>query len=109
LVGSPAACADSVGNLAQKHIAFVMTEGIIHFLEKVKIQEYEGKGHTAAPRLLYALLQLLVKHLPVGQLGQMVEVGLPPNLGFPLASFGDIREQADAAIHRAVVVEAAAD
>src|SRR5574344_1112935 len=86
-----------------------MPEGVVDFLEKIQIQKYQRKNLLRAPRFLNATQQRLLKHLPVGQLSEMVIMGLTPDCGFTLTQFGDIGKQPNVAVDATVFVVGGCD
>ena len=79
-----------------------MTQRVIDFLEPVQIQEQQPGPAAAAPGLADALFQTIMKHLPVGQVGQTVEIGLFPDDGFGLLDFRDIGKDHHPAMNVAI-------
>ena len=55
-------------------------------------------------RLLDCLFQPVVKHVAVGQAGQGIEIGLLPDQFFGLLLFGNVREQRDITVCRAIIM-----
>ena len=56
-----------------------MTERVVHFLEAVKIDEQQRELCRCLTRSRDLVAQAVVEHVPVGQIGERIEVGLPPD------------------------------
>ena len=91
-------------HLAQQFVALVVAKGVVHFFEKVQVEKHQGKALAMQARLFDAVRQVLLEHLPVGQLGQVVKVRLVPDRCLLLAQLGHVGEQADVAVNAAILV-----
>ena len=103
-VGAAHAGLQAACHLAQQLVALIVAEGVVHFLEEIQVQEHQCERLAALACPLHAVQQVLLEHLPVGQLGQVVVVRLVPDRGLGPALLRHIGEQADVAVHAAVLV-----
>ena len=67
--------AQPVGDFHQQHVAGIVAQRIVDDLEPVEIDEQHRKLPLVAVRGLDRVVQQLVEHLPIGQIGQAVMRG----------------------------------
>jgi hypothetical protein len=103
------ALADAAGRFDEEQVAGLVALGFIHLLETVQVDEEQADHGLVALGLLDLPLQAVVEEAPVGQLGEVVVVGLGPDQVVGPLLLGDVGEQDDAPVHRAVVTENGAD
>ena len=108
-IGLPDAADNPPRHIDQQAVAGQVTDGVVDLLEAVQVDEEQGQDVSRPPRALDVLFQPIPEQLPVGQAGQIVVVGLPPDFVLVALAFADIREQTDAPQNPALVVAHSVD
>src|SRR5262245_60067709 len=67
--GSP----DAIGDLLQKRIASMVSEGIVHTLELVEVEHHHGKSGLLPAAFCKPLLNALLEKISIGKISQAIE------------------------------------
>ena len=89
-VGLARAGADAARGLHQQVVAHEVAQRVVDLLEVVQIDQKQRQRATRARGLADLVLEPLPQHAPIGQAGEHVEVGLPPDHLVGLLLLGDV-------------------
>ena len=81
-----------------------MSQGVVDFLEFIEVDEHQRQRRSVAMRFLDFMLETILEHAPVRQVGERIEVGLLPDGFFRTLFLGDVLTDAGKLVFAALIV-----